>query len=338
MVSGIASALTVYNGGVAALPVFIKAEGVKLFHHLPLHDTVIKTAVGVGAGVFRVFLCKCSEALFGGVAVLPLLQNLFSLRLSSFFCFIGVGSVFRCLCLNQDMANCHGGILLFNLIQRDFAGFLFQNLVVDFAGKLHLSGILLYAFHIVASAVIGGNKLVGTAVAIFLCRLFQRGKAVFHSLLFFISQGDAVFGGIFAQSLVLLQSRQRLIQEVVSPGSAVTHGALLVCKAGKAVAGVQSEKAGIAAVVVHKSLILVSIGISHLCRAVVPAVDGNCSCLCVEEGGVQDKHQNNENRNADQGPGPSSVVDCLFPCLFLCGNGLLVRAGFTCCLADLLFC
>ena len=153
-----------------------------------------------------------------------------------------------------------------------------------------------------------------------------------------IAEGNAVFLGVVHQGLVLLDLDIGGLEEIILPGAAfLKHGTGLIRSPGQTAAGVQPENAGVAAVLVDKSIILVRVVIVQLRGGVGLAVDGGGGGVGIEKAGVEKQDKGNKQYDADGPQGPVAAAFCSFLCLFLRGQGLLVRSGSTGGLAIFLF-
>ncbi|CAN3994839.1 Thymidylate kinase, partial [Dysosmobacter welbionis] len=75
----VAGALVVNDAGVAGLAGGIEAPVVELRHHLALIDLLIQAAGGVGPGILGVLIGQRGKGVLGGVAGLPLVQDVLGL-------------------------------------------------------------------------------------------------------------------------------------------------------------------------------------------------------------------------------------------------------------------
>ena len=165
MIAGIAAAFAVDDADVAAL-VALKAEGVKVRHHLALVDVLVQTAVRVGAGVLGILLGQGGKALFGLLAALILGLDLVDALQRGHAGLGRIGAVFARLGLDQDVAHRDGGIVVV------FAGEEHDHVVAGAAGVLHHGRVARFAGGVaqevghVAQAAAGNGAAHGGGIGV----------------------------------------------------------------------------------------------------------------------------------------------------------------------------
>ena len=157
-----------------------------------------------------------------------------------------------------------------------------------------------------AAAVVHAVKLVGTAVAQGRGCLFDALELGVDLGNLVIAQGDAVFLRIVEKGLDLLNIGLGGVTEVVPPGPAVGHGALLILQAGQAEAGVNAQHGRVIAVGVDQVHIVPAVIVIDLRRRVLGGVCRQRRGHGIHETGVEQQDGGDQNDHADHAPGPSA--------------------------------
>ena len=317
-----AACRTAAEAGLLACVYRVNRVGKALEHILALgflvggHD-LIGGLLGGGQGLFGNFL--------GGLFALGLRLNG---DLGGFYGVVGVIEVIiRAL---------KALILLFQLRVGVAQGFLI--LTVSLGGKSGLPGSVENDVAVHAVAVVGLKVIVGVGEAHGLGVALHAGKIGVDLRQLLFTEGDAVFPGVAHKSLILLDLSIGRLEEIILPGGTLLkHGAGLIRSPGQTAAGVQAEDAGVVAVLVDKGVILVCVVVIQLCGGVGLAVDGGGGGVGIEKAGVEKQDKSDKQHDAHSTQGPVAAALGSFLCLFLCGQGLLVRSGGTGGLAIFLF-
>ena len=119
MVAHVVAGVHKQDVGIAFLAVLIKDPVVESRDHLALGHLGVQAAVGVGTAVIAVLIGQFCEALLGGLAVLPLLQELFGLFLLSLLQLLYLILIILCLRIEtggihlaQDMTDIDGIVIV----------------------------------------------------------------------------------------------------------------------------------------------------------------------------------------------------------------------------------
>ena len=181
-----------------------------------------------------------------------------------------------------------------------------------------------------AGAVVCGQHLVAAGVAVGPGLLLETFKSAVDLRVIFVVKGETLLGGILAQNGLMDQLVLGGVHEIILPGAVPVfrHGAGLLVEAADAVGGVQSEEAGILAVLIGKSIVLVRVAVVHFGDIVVPAAYGEGGRL-VDNAGVEHQHKHDHQQNGDGADCPAEIVFGFFLRFLLHGEGLLVSAGFA---------
>ena len=189
-----------------------------------------------------------------------------------------------------------------------------------------------------AGAVVCGEVLVAGGVAAFAGAAVESCDAVVNLGDLLVSERDAVGIRPCAQRGHLAELTARLIHEVVAPSAPVViHGALLLLQTRDTGGGVETEDAGIAAVVLNPVIVSVGIHIAHLCGAVIGVPNGDGGGMSIEEAGIEENNKGDEQDNAYRSKSPAAVALGLFLRRFLFGESLFVGACLAGCLTLFLF-
>ena len=181
-----------------------------------------------------------------------------------------------------------------------------------------------------AGAVVRGQHVVAAGVAVGPGLLLEAVKSAVDLRVIFIIKGEALLGGVLAQNGLMGQLMLGGVQEIILPGAVfiLHHGAGLLVKAADAVGGVQTEDAGILAVLVGKSIILVCVAVVHFGDIVVFAAHGERGRL-VDNAGVEHQHKHDHQHDSDGADRPAEIIFGFFFRFLFQGEGLLVSAGFA---------
>ena len=167
-----------------------------------------------------------------------------------------------------------------SLRERDHADVALKDLLVDQRAA--------HGLDVLCAGVTGGS-----------CRSIQIGERLLHGLLHFLAGVKALGLGLLREQGVRLEALECLIAEIIVPGAAIGHGAVLLLER---FAGVQTVNAQVIGVLGDKAVVDGIVEVAHVGGRVGLVADGHGVGVAFDHLGVGDR-DDDTNDHEDDGDG-----------------------------------